>query len=77
MWNQEPDFTPAQLGSIHTPTMIADGAREEAIKPEHTRQLAGLIPDAQLAILPNVGHSGLLEDPADFNRILTGFLDGS
>ncbi len=77
MWTEEPDFTAKQLGGIHIPTMIADGAREEAIKPEHTRELAELIPGAQLAILPNVGHSGLLEDPADFNRLLTGFIDGS
>ncbi|HWJ76225.1 MAG TPA: alpha/beta hydrolase [Kaistia sp.] len=77
MWNEEPDFTPEQLGSIHIPTMIADGAHEEAIKPEHTRELAEMIPGAELAILPNVGHSGLLEDPADFNKLLVGFLDGS
>jgi pimeloyl-ACP methyl ester carboxylesterase len=77
MWNEEPDFTPEQLGQIHVPTMIADGAREEAIKPEHTRELAELIPGAELAILPGVGHSGLLEDPADFNKLLTGFIDGS
>ncbi|SHG10073.1 Pimeloyl-ACP methyl ester carboxylesterase [Kaistia soli DSM 19436] len=77
MWNEEPDFTPEQLGSIHIPTMIADGAHEEAIKPEHTRELAEMIPGAELAILPNVGHSGLLEDPADFNKLLVGFLDGT
>ncbi|MBZ9935322.1 alpha/beta hydrolase [Mesorhizobium sp. BR1-1-16] len=77
MWNEEPDFTPEELGSIHIPTMIADGAHEEAIKPEHTRELAEMIPGAELAILPNVGHSGLLEDPADFNKLLVGFLDGS
>ncbi len=77
MWTEEPDFTPEQLGGIHIPTMIADGDHEEAIKPEHTRELAGMIPGAELAILPNVGHSGLLEDPADFNRLLTSFIDGS
>lgn len=77
MWTEEPDFTPAELGGIRVPTMIADGAREEAIKPEHTRALARMIPGAELAILPNVGHSGLLQDPAGFNRLLTGFLDGS
>ena len=77
MWNTSPDFTPSELGSIHVPTMIADGEHEEAIKPEHTRELAELIPNAELAILPNVGHSGLLEDPKDFNTLLTGFLDHS
>lgn len=77
MWNSEPDFTPAELGSIHVPTMIAAGAHEEAIKPEHTRELAEMIPNAQLAILPHAGHAGLLEDPRDFNALLTGFLDKS
>ena len=56
--------------------MIADGEREEAIRPEHTREMAKLIPEAQLVILPNVGHAGLLQDPTAFNKAMVDFLDG-
>lgn len=76
MWESEPDFTPAELGSIRVPTAIADGAREEAIKPEHTREMAKLIPGAKLIILPNAGHAGLLQDPAAFNKAMVDFIDG-
>lgn len=77
MWETEPNFTPAELRSIYVPTVIADGEREEAILPEHTRQMARLIPGAKLVILPNVGHAGLLQDPAAFNKALVKFLDGT
>jgi pimeloyl-ACP methyl ester carboxylesterase len=76
MWYSQPDFKPAQLSSIKVPTVIADGEHEEAILPVHTRELARLIPGAQLIILPNVGHAGLMQDPAAFNKAMTDFLDG-
>ena len=59
------------------PTVIADGEKEEAIRPEHTREMAHLIPGAKLVILPHVGHAGLLQDPAAFNKAMLDFLDGS
>ncbi len=76
MWETEPNFSHAELRAIHVPTVIADGEREEAIRPEHTREMAKLIPGAQLVILPNVGHAGLLQDPTAFNKAMVDFLDG-
>ncbi|MCX5515268.1 alpha/beta hydrolase [Kaistia algarum] len=76
MWETEPNFTPAQLRSIRIPTVIADGEREEAIKPQHTREMAKLIPGAKLVILPKVGHAGLMQDPVAFNKAMVDFLDG-
>ena len=46
MWFSQPDYKPEELGKITTPTVIADGQYEEAIKPEHTVELARLIPGA-------------------------------
>lgn len=77
LWRSEPDFTPEELGSIRVPTLIADGEREEAVKPEHARELARLIPGATLVMLPNAGHAGLIDDPDDFNEAMTKFLDGA
>ncbi|MCX5493456.1 alpha/beta hydrolase [Kaistia dalseonensis] len=75
MWYSEPDFQPDELGRITTPTVIADGEHDQAILPEHTRNLARLIPGAKLVILPKVGHAGLLEDPAAFNKVMMDFLN--
>ncbi len=75
MWFSQPDYKPEELGRITTPTVIADGQYEEAIKPEHTVELAKLIPGAQLVIIPNVSHMGMFQDPAAFNQAMTDFID--
>ncbi len=75
MWNSQPDYTPQQLGQISTPTMIVDGEYDEAIKREHTEELARLIPSARLLIMPGVSHFGHLQNPELYNRDLTAFLD--
>lgn len=75
MWNSQPDYTPQQLGRIMVPTMIVDGEHDEAIKREHTEELARLIPNAQLQIMPGVSNFGHLQNPDLYNRDLTAFLD--
>src|SRR5258708_7826926 len=77
MWESQPDFKPDELARIRTPTVVADGQYEEAIKPEHTAELAKLIPGAKLVIIPNVSHLGLWQDPVAFNKAMTDFLDGN
>lgn len=75
LYGREPDLTPAELGSIEAPTIIADGEHEQFIAREHTEQLAHMIPEARLVILPNVSHGGPQQDPAAFHRMLIGVLD--
>ena len=74
MWRTEPNFTNEKLASINAPTMISDGEYDEIIKPEHTRYMATAIPGAQLAIEPNTSHFAMLQNPAQFNKILLDFL---
>lgn len=76
MWFSQPDFKPEQLGSIKVPVTIADGQYEEAILPEHTIELAKLIPGAKLVIIPNVSHMAIWQDPAAFNAAVAEFLGG-
>ncbi|KTB59678.1 alpha/beta hydrolase [Pseudomonas allii] len=76
MWASQPNWTDAQLQSIKTPILIADGDHDEAIKREHTEYMAATIPGAGLLILPNTSHFAFLQDPALFNAALLGFLDG-
>lgn len=77
LYAAEPNLTAAELGSIRAPTVIADGEHEQFIAPEHTRQLAGLIPGARLVLLPNVSHGGPQQDPDGFHRAVSSFLDNS
>jgi pimeloyl-ACP methyl ester carboxylesterase len=74
MWESEPNFTAAQLGKIKTPMLILDGDHDEAIKTEHTRELARLIPKAELKLIADTGHFAPFEKPDEFNRIVLQFL---
>jgi len=75
MWASQPNWTDAQLQSIKTPILIADGDHDEAIKREHTEYMAATIPGAGLLILPNTSHFAFLQDPVLFNAAVLGFLD--
>ena len=44
MWASQPNWTAEQLGRIKTPVMIADGDHDEAIRRDHTEQLAKEVP---------------------------------
>lgn len=74
MWASEPNWTDAQLQSIHTPVLVVDGDHDEAIKREHTEYIAATIPGAGLLILPNVSHFAFLQDPDMFNFAILHFL---
>jgi len=75
MWETEPNWTDAQLQSIHTPVLVVDGDHDEAIKRAHTEYIAATIPGAGLLILPNTSHFAFLQDPTLFNETLLHFLD--
>ena len=74
MWAQQPNWTREQLAQISVRTAIADGAHDEAIKREHTEYLARAIPHAQLVILDDASHFGMLQNPKEFARAVLGFL---
>ncbi len=74
MWASQPNWTDAQLRSIHTPVLIADGDHDEGIKREHTEYMAATIPAAHLLILPDVSHFAFLQDPTTFNAAIAQFL---
>ena len=74
MWASQPNWTAEQLGRIRTPVMIADGDHDEAIRRDHTEQLAKESARAQLLILPQVSHFAMLQNPAEFNAAVLKFL---
>ena len=76
MWETEPNYSADELRTITTPFLIMAGAHEEVIAELHTRYLAETIPGAELALLPNCGHFGLMQEPAAFNAAMLAFLRG-
>lgn len=73
MWRTEPRFTPAELGSIRAKTLICAG-EHDVIRPEHTEQLARMIPGASTWIVPGASHSAMIERPDLVNPRVLEFL---
>jgi aminoacrylate hydrolase len=64
----------AKVGRIRHPTLVI-GARDDQITPPgFSEELARLIPDAALHILPEGGHFCPMTVPDPYNRILLDFL---
>jgi pimeloyl-ACP methyl ester carboxylesterase len=74
MWATQPDYKAEQLATIKVPVTIADGEHDEAIRQEHNKEMAGLIPGAKLNILPGVSHFAMLQKPEEFNAAVLAFL---
>ncbi len=64
-----------ELSSIRIPAMVVVGEQDIARPLDEARRLAGRIPQAQLQIIPQAGHSSPIEQPEAFNRALEGFLE--
>jgi pimeloyl-ACP methyl ester carboxylesterase len=74
MWENQPNWTDAQLRTIRSPVLVVDGDHDEGIKREHTEYIAATIPGARLLIPPNASHFAFLQDPVLFNAALLDFL---
>lgn len=65
----------AKLTDIHVPSLVICGDEDQLTPPTVARQMASLIPNAELVILEQAGHLSNIEQPAAFNAALLGFLD--
>ena len=74
MWATQPKYTESALRRIERPVLVVDGDHDEAIRPEHTRALAALPPNARLLIEPGVSHFAFLQAPGRFTALLSSFL---
>jgi pimeloyl-ACP methyl ester carboxylesterase len=62
------------LSRIDCPTLIVQGVDDEHATPQHARDLAGCIPQAELWLEPGAAHMLPQERPEDFNRRVIEFL---
>ena len=68
-----PDVKRDELFRIKVPTLVIAGT-DDIIKEEHTRLIAGTIPDSRLVFLKG-GHFIAEKSPAEFNRAVLDFLE--
>ena len=75
MWRTQPRYTPRELGTIRSPTLVMAG-EFDVIRRAHTDALAAAIPGAQEYIVPGATHRAPLTHPAAVNARILAFLDG-
>lgn len=68
-----PDSTPL-LGGIRGPALVVAGREDVLTRPSEMRQMAAAIAGAQYEEIDGAGHRSNLENPAAFNRLVSGFL---
>lgn len=69
---ERPDSVPL-LKQITCPTQIIVGELDQATPPSDARIMAGQIPSARLAVIPQAAHLTNLEQPEAFNQIIANF----
>jgi pimeloyl-ACP methyl ester carboxylesterase len=64
----------SELRSLHAPVLLMFGDRDFSPLPD-VLELLGLLPDAQLAVLPGTTHVGVTRRPAEVLALTSRFLD--
>jgi pimeloyl-ACP methyl ester carboxylesterase len=63
-----------RLSDIRVPTHVVCGAEDRLTTPEMAREIASMIPGAELTIIPGAGHLVNIEKPAEFDAAVIGFI---
>jgi pimeloyl-ACP methyl ester carboxylesterase len=70
-WGQQP---PADLASIHQPTLVMNGESDRMVPTKNTVDLDRRLPNSQLVIYPDAGHGGVFQFHEDFVKRALEFL---
>ena len=65
-------YTP--MAALRLPTLVIAGTNDGTTPPDLVRETADLIPGAEFHLMRGVGHLPMLERPAAFAALITGFL---
>ncbi|KRB01289.1 alpha/beta hydrolase [Devosia sp. Root685] len=76
MQGSQPDYSAADLREISVPVTVAQSERDEFIRAEHARYIAGTVPLGRYVAMEGVSHFAPVQRPGMFNEVVLAFLDG-
>ena len=62
------------LGALTVPALVLGGGLDTLTPPQASRDMAELIPDAELVIMEEIGHLSTIEAPDEVTDILNAYL---
>lgn len=65
-----------RLAKLYVPVLVVVGDEDAGCR-KPSDFLARVLPDASLHVIPRTGHCVNLENPAEFNHLCLGFVDGA
>ena len=74
LWRNPTGITPDQLREIRASVAMVYGEHDELVLVDQIAEMARLIPNGRLLILPDTSHFALWQDPEAFNHALVDFL---
>lgn len=76
-WAEDLTLSPETVAAVRAPVLLVHGARDR-VTPLHpaTDPLLDQLADVRLQVFGACGHSPMVERPAEFQRLLAGFLIG-
>lgn len=63
----------AQVQRIHMPVLLIHGADDCIVPPQSSRDLAALLPQADLRVMPGLGHVPIVTEPARVAALIDHF----
>jgi 2-hydroxy-6-oxonona-2,4-dienedioate hydrolase len=70
-------FAPEDLLGITTPTLLFHGRDDRVVPYEHSLLLLAHIPNSRLVLFNRCGHWAMIEHPAEFNRMVSDFIQNN
>jgi 2-hydroxy-6-oxonona-2,4-dienedioate hydrolase len=67
-------FTLDELTRVETPTLLIHGRDDRVVPYEHSLHLVAHVPNSRLVLFNRCGHWAQLEHAAEFNHLVTGFI---
>ena len=74
LWLTPLNYTEDEFKQVNDPTLILIGDRDGMIPLSDATEMYQMIPDAELAVIPNADHLGVVTDPETFIHIVLKFL---
>lgn len=62
------------LEAVRCPTLLVRGGESDILAPTVAERMVAMLPDARLEVVPNAGHTVMLDNPSGFNRVVGAFL---